>query len=244
MNPHHLFKIQSWYEQATGLWVLEQERAILKQLWPQCYGHYLLQLGLSSKISELSSDTTLRNTLTLTPFVSSTSSIIGNFTQLPIASESIDVVLVHHWLGVCEDPLLALQEIYRVLTPEGRVIICGIRPSWLWQIYDEVQRNLQFPWSLRSASVWQVKNWLTEVGFTTASLSRHSQGLSLNRYSHHVPKTPKWCTKLPFGSGYIIVAQKHVPGLTPIKLEWAMRGELANYRTNYPDNNLGNRGNH
>ncbi|MFI4954862.1 MAG: class I SAM-dependent methyltransferase [Gammaproteobacteria bacterium] len=229
MKPRYLAKIDKWYQQPMGVWVLEQERALLKQLWPSNLGHYLLQLGLSSKVSVLPTDIKMHSCLSLTPFMHSPSSIVGDLTLLPIANDSMDVVLVHHWLGIWGDPIQALQEIYRVLVPEGRIIICGLRPSWIWQMYDAFHQESQFPWSLRSASIWQVKNWLEETGFVLEILRLHSQGLSLYRYSEHSPQSWLKFSKLPFGSGYIFVAQKRVANLTPIKLEWAMRTEMANY---------------
>lgn len=229
LNPRYLAKIDKWYREPIGRWVLDQERTVLRQFWPNSLQHYVVQLSLSANVLVHPAEIHLTNYFCITPTLQPASSIIGDFSLLPIANDSVNIVLAHHWLGMWDEPLPALQEIYRILAPEGDVIICGLRPSGLWHLYDKLHQELQFPWSLRSASIWRVKQWLEEVGFSLQILRLHSQGLSFYRYSHEPPKKSLGYSRLPFGSGYVIVAKKRVVRLTPLKLEWAMRPELANY---------------
>ena len=227
MNKHTLKDIQSWYTKPVGEWVLDQEQHLLDQIWPECFGYYLLELGLSPAVTQLSCASRLRNHVYLSPASAPEVNIVSEFTDLPLASDSVDVVLVHHWLGMLDNPVEALEEIYRVLVPEGRVIICGLRPAWWCGWYDKVAQEQRFPWSFHSARVGELKRWLGNVGFTMVKRVRHSYGLSLQVNNLHLPNlfyTFKGLAQvgLPYGSGYIIVAQKKISTLMPIKPKWSV----------------------
>jgi SAM-dependent methyltransferase len=57
---------------------------------------------------------------------------VDAFEALPIASESIDLLLLPHVLEFAVDPHQVLREVDRVLRPEGRVIISGFNPVSFW----------------------------------------------------------------------------------------------------------------
>ena len=59
-------------------------------------------------------------------------SLTCDFTELPFASHSLDLVVLPHVLEFSTDPHQVLREVERVLIPEGQVIICGFNPTSLW----------------------------------------------------------------------------------------------------------------
>ena len=48
--------------------------------------------------------------------------------ELPIATQSIDLVLLPHVLEFAEEPHAVLREVDRVMMPEGRLVIVGFNP--------------------------------------------------------------------------------------------------------------------
>ncbi|RIK96058.1 MAG: SAM-dependent methyltransferase [Burkholderiales bacterium] len=58
--------------------------------------------------------------------------LIEHFEELPIATESLDLVVLPHVLEFAADPHQVLREVDRVLRPEGRVIVSGFNPVSLW----------------------------------------------------------------------------------------------------------------
>ena len=52
--------------------------------------------------------------------------------ELPIATQSIDLVLLPHVLEFAEEPHAVLREVDRVMMPEGRLVIVGFNPWSLW----------------------------------------------------------------------------------------------------------------
>jgi len=58
--------------------------------------------------------------------------LVEHFEELPIATESLDLVVLPHVLEFAADPHQVLREVDRVLRPEGRVIVSGFNPVSLW----------------------------------------------------------------------------------------------------------------
>ena len=54
--------------------------------------------------------------------------LVGDPCELPFKSNSIDGVVLHHALERVTDPRVALREAVRVLSPGGRLIVCGFNP--------------------------------------------------------------------------------------------------------------------
>jgi len=55
-----------------------------------------------------------------------------DYTALPFAAASIDLVLLPHVLEFASNPHQVLREVERVLVPEGQVVIAGFNPISLF----------------------------------------------------------------------------------------------------------------
>lgn len=93
--------------------------------------------------------------------------------RLPLASDSIDMVIVPHLLEFDSNRFQTMREIERVLKPEGIVLIMNFNPWSLWVRY-------QFLWEIRDADSWRghfishgrIMDWLKLLNFeVTASSS-------------------------------------------------------------------------
>ena len=58
--------------------------------------------------------------------------ILDAFEALPIASDSIDLLVLPHVLEFCSDPHQVLREAQRVLRPDGKLMISGFNPVSFW----------------------------------------------------------------------------------------------------------------
>jgi SAM-dependent methyltransferase len=76
--------------------------------------------------------------------------------DLPLPDNSVDLALVIHGLEFTDEPLEALEEIWRVLTPQGQIIVVVPNRHGLWSLSDtspfgfgqpfsraQLQRNLR-----------------------------------------------------------------------------------------------------
>lgn len=62
-------------------------------------------------------------------FVECDLDINGGRLAVPLASESVDAVLASLFLSYVSDPYTALQEIFRVLRPSGKLVLSSLRPD-------------------------------------------------------------------------------------------------------------------
>lgn len=231
--------IQAWYEQPAGNWLLEQERRALANFWPGCPGDSLLQIGLTARVVDLTQDCRARQRVVLTPNKVIHTDAVAHFAELPFASECIDIILAHHWPGLLETSVEAIQEIYRVLAPEGKLVLCAVTPACYWKYYDQFHHQTHFPYSLHSANFALAKKWVTDAGFSFAQVIHHSYGLSLQLHNNFITMyLASLCKPLHYlsrigmqGGGYILIAQKKVSALTPIKVQWKKENAL-------PDTNV------
>lgn len=223
-----LTDIQAWYEQPAGIWLLEQERQALARFWPGFQGDSLLQMGLTTRMTDLAQDCRARRRIILTPNKVAHTDMVAHFAELPVAGESVDLVLAHHWPGLFDTSVEALQEIYRVLAPGGKLIICAVTPAGYWKYYDEFHHQTHFPHSLHSAHATLAKKWVIEAGFSFEKIIHHSYGFSLQLHNHFIAThLAALCKPLQYfsrlgvrGGGYILIAEKKVSTLTPIKVQW------------------------
>ena len=95
--------------------------------------------------------------------------IEGDSTNLPFASESIDLIVLPHVLEFATDPHQILREVDRVLRPEGRLIISGFNPASLWGARQYLSRLVGTPYLPRDGqfiSLIRTKDWLELLNFS------------------------------------------------------------------------------
>lgn len=152
---------------------------------------------------------------------------LSNFNQLPLADESIDLVILPHTLEyeTAAASKAILAEAWRILSPSGYLIILGFNPWSVWSVL-----SLLFPQELPyfqpfkyHHSAQKIRHWIRQLGdtiITTKTLCYQSPHYS----SHH--KNSAWLEKfgellLPYGGGlYLISAQKQIAAVTHLKWRW------------------------
>ena len=112
--------------------------------------------------------------------------------QLPIMTDSIDMVIVPHMLEFAKDQHQMLREIERVLKPEGKLIILAFNPWNFWVRYqffqvmekhDRIGKNLVN--RLKILDWLKLLNFEVEVaaGFNFTTLQVESQSYKKNKNS-------------------------------------------------------------
>ena len=90
-------------------------------------------------------------------------SVVHDPTEMPFASQSLDLIVLPHVLEFSTEPHQVLREVERVLIPEGRLIICGFNPASLWgvrQITGRLSGSPYLPLDAEFISVPRLKDWL------------------------------------------------------------------------------------
>ncbi len=158
----------------------------------------------------------------------------GRGTELPIATQSMDLVLLPHVLEFAADPHQILREVDRVMMPEGRLIVIGFNPWSLWGLRQALgRRGEDHPWCGDFISMVRLKDWLALLGFD----------VSAGRLVCYVPPmaNERWLKRFSFmeaagdrwwgiaGGVYMMQAIKRVQGMRLITPRWKERrlGEQA-----------------
>jgi SAM-dependent methyltransferase len=117
---------------------------VLRARWENCNGLALMGLGYCGPYLERFRDEAQR-TLALTPADqgvspwpstgrSATALVVGD--MLPLPDGCIDRALVAHALETAEHPSVVLEEVWRVLAPEGRAIVVVPSRRGVWARVD------------------------------------------------------------------------------------------------------------
>ncbi|WP_196137426.1 methyltransferase domain-containing protein [Aliikangiella sp. G2MR2-5] len=163
--------------------------------------------------------------------------LVASFEELPIASDSIDLVVLPNILQNSENPHQILREVERVLIPEGTAIIVGRNPfSWkglrkrYWQWRNEpnaIERDI---------SRRRIDDWFNLLGFESERLinvSATNDRLQKGIFYNWLKKIGQSFCNL-FCSYYIIIAKKKVSTLTPIRPSWRRNKQLVPSRLAEP----------
>jgi SAM-dependent methyltransferase len=151
---------------------------------------------------------------------------------LPFEADSVDLLIVAHCFEYSSDPHAILREIDRVLVPEGRVVIIGIDPWTLWGAWQLVKRT---PYPLYTQG--RIKDWLEVLGFEyQRSQLLGMMDLRLPKSLAHSTKTAQLANLLSanIAGGYIMLAQKRLTTITPMRPRWERRTRLSGGRLAEP----------
>jgi SAM-dependent methyltransferase len=233
-------QLRDWYERLPGAWLAEQEIGLLDEILPTLFGYHLLQLGVSYS-SDCLAGSKIPNQFVMDvdrpPSLDKLRDssvnrriryLCGTSEHLPVASDSLDVLLLSHTLEFTEEPHQVLREADRTLIPEGHVVILGFNPwgYWMWGRWILSWRGKP-PWCGRFIRLTRLKDWLQLLGFDIEQVHGYfyRPPLSNKRIMNRLQFMERWGKRLwPFFSGaYCVVAKKRVATLTPIKPRWRPR---------------------
>lgn len=226
-----LLALQRWYQDHLGQRLRCVEQQALDQVMPNLFGYHLLQI--ESALNEPLCGSSLvphkvllsRHTPHHFAGLQEMSFLRGHAETLPVASDSVDVVLLAHTLEFAGDPYQVLREIDRILVPEGHLVIQGFNPWSSWGAWHLIcARWAGPPWNGRFRSAGRIREWLGVLGFDTCQSTSYFfrpplQHNGLMRRLEIIERLGQRCW--PFaGAGYILVAKKRVLTRTLIRRRW------------------------
>jgi len=224
-------KLIHWYDDGIGQYLADAENKQLQEALSTIFGFYCLQLGYI-KHTDYFSACPIRHQIVIDIGGESTDEfpidIYANLPVLPIASDSVDLVLLPHTLEMNANPHQILRETDRVLISEGHVVVLGFNPWSLWGVRHMLSRHSgEMPWCARFLSLMRLKDWLKLLGFDVVYAKTFFFRLPFfTERKIKLPRTIKQAVPKvwpAFGGAYILVAQKRTLTLTPIKPRWRRR---------------------
>ena len=218
--------LREWFATPLGQYLLEKEQAYLDDVTPDIFGFHALQLGLSEV------DLLRESRITHRMRIASTDrpDIYAKCHELPLASQSIDLVVLPHVLEFASEPHAVLREVDRVMMPEGRLVIVGFNPWSLWGLRSALGFSReQFPWNGRFVSLLRVKDWLALLGFDVSAgrLVGYAPPFDSeklrSRFGFMEPAGDRWWAV--GGAVYMLQAIKRVRGMRLLTPAWQEQKE-------------------
>lgn len=136
--------------------------------------------------------------------------------HLPFASESFKLVVAQHVVEQCRAPDEVIEELTRVLAPEGVALVFGFNPASLWRPW--LSNRLDGRWTIRGAAAWR-----GVLGRQLDVLQVRYSGLlspwSAPAAAADAASVAGWSRSLGrFGGSWLLLARKRRSTLTPLRL--------------------------
>lgn len=216
-------RLESWYELESGRYLLQQTRAAAQDMLERAFGYHILQLGYGGPQplclgSPINHRIVCRSGHAASSQPLPAASLIAESCELPLDSDSIDVVVAHHCLEFAHNPHQVLREIQRVLTPQGQLLVVGFNPYSLQGLGAQFRRVARNPlWqAYRPVSERRLTDWLHLLGCEVQDLSWLYAVPPAGRGRVHkaLTRLDRWATRcnLPLGGVYMLHAVKQVAG--------------------------------
>lgn len=219
-------QLADWYSSSrTGQALQAQEAAYLRSVLRLSYGQNFLQIGaLGWESTFLEPDCFRRAWIVEGRSGDALNGhrIIALADELPIASNSIDLLLMPHTLEFERDHHQVLREVERVLKPEGQLYFLGFNPLSLFSIWRcfSLRQWRVAPGCGRFITSWRILDWLSLLKFEAEVTATFSVSTGTRRSS----QDKNTLLGLPwFTTGYAIRAIKRTYRIIPV-------GRLANLR--------------
>ncbi len=156
-----------------------------------------------------------------------------SYQELPIASDSIDLVVVPEIIQSSEFPHQILREIERVLIPEGHVVLILENPlSWISVKKRMIAAILGKNISPNLFGKLRINDWFRLLGLEASReipISPLEKRIARSRLPQWGKRVSRWISEYTSGY-YIIVAKKKLSTLTPIRPSWRNNRKLASPR--------------
>ena len=225
-------ELAEWSKTPLGRTLLADQQAQMDSVLDCVFGYHLMTMG-AFDMPPLCRESKINHKFYLSPHLDSANSHRGGssscvqscFESLPLASESIDVAVLHHALDYSQNPHQVLREAARALIPRGYLIVVGFNP---WSLQGATKFFRQWWggsfWRRHSLRAGRLQDWLRLLDCEPLLLERGFYRLPvaspwvLSRFSF-LEAWAGYCG-LPFGGYYLLVARKDVVGMTPIKASW------------------------
>ena len=236
--------LEEWYSAtALGHRLRGQLVKDMKVILDQWFGYNLLVIGPNANMP-ISEMTRVRRVIqTLAPKQQLRKDYTGVYAhdeELPLASETIDVVVVINALDLSAHPHQLLREIHRVLTPHGHLLIIGANS---WSFSGFWHRLVRLGSGFRSAAVRgpgprRLEDWLNLLEFAVAPV-RHKlviPAAGTSRWTRWLIDVDAWLVdhNIPFGSTYMMFADKLVRGNTKMHSFERARARLMGLSVSNP----------
>ncbi len=173
-SSHYPESVQAWLKTPLGEALLRQEARVVEEALDGMFGEQCLQLGMWGDERTFTRFTrTQRCAVIAESNGNKRPSVIGQLHRLPVASDSVDVVLLPHTLDYSDRPQAILREADRVLTDHGHIVMLGFKTGGLWGVRRLVPGAGLPPDTVNLIAERRLRDWLQLLDFRVHGLTRY-----------------------------------------------------------------------
>ena len=154
--------LAKWFETEQGRYVRDWELAEVDRAVEDVFGYHALQIGLPHI------DYFRENRISHKACIGleAAAEVRASACELPVASNSVDLVVLPHVLEFSAEPHRILREAERVLMPEGSIVITGFNPWSMWGARFALSGNSTgLPRGGRLIGMSRLRDWLKLLSF-------------------------------------------------------------------------------
>jgi SAM-dependent methyltransferase len=209
-----------WQAGALGRAIIGAEAQLLAQAFDDVFGLETLQLGRWGQGRELLARSRTRRQTLIAESRCDEVDVVAQLTQLPVASASVDALLLPHSLEFETDPHAVLREADRVLVGEGQLLVMGFRARGPWGWRAAASRHGFPPGLQRLLSEGRVRDWLVLLGYEIIAVQRYLYcwPIAPGDPAQPMPGALRrgWFYPWP-ASAYLLKARKRLFSVTPLR---------------------------
>ncbi|MBL4582457.1 MAG: methyltransferase domain-containing protein [Gammaproteobacteria bacterium] len=217
-------QVAHWFQSPQGEAVLRAEKEAIHRALEKLFGYHILQLGLSEEHSLIEQSPVGHKIIFSPSFRAGSTRAVASNEALPLCSDSIDVVVIHHALDFAANSHRVVREATRVLRPGGHMLIVGFNPYSYWGFWKLFKRKKNIPWRGKFISKGRVSDWLKllDLHIDSVSYGLHFMPVAMSKLLIHAQSLEKLGNKLhsPLGGAYFIHCIKQSMPVTPILPKW------------------------
>jgi SAM-dependent methyltransferase len=213
----------SWQQFPNGLILKNEIESAMKNFLSGCEGERLLAIGpLAHELNLTSCKAQHRIRLDWQEgdFVD----LVAQPNALPLQKESIDMVILPLVLDYSDAPQQILSEVMRVVDYGGKVCILGFNYHSFWGVRHLLPGRADNPlWQAQPISSFRLTDWLKLLQFKV-----HQKIILGPMLPWEIPiySVPNWVSGFSkktnlMGGFQLILAEKQIPVITPLKQRWA-----------------------
>jgi len=220
--------LSDWFATPKGEYVLGWEHAQFDSAVEDVFGFNAVQVGLPQLDLLRQNRIPLRTRIGL----DGPSDLVADSGALPLATGSVDLVVLPHVLEFSPHPHRILREAARVLMPDGQIVISGFNPLSLWGLKRALGLDRrEYPWCGRFIGLLRLKDWLQLLSFELNGgrfgcyAPPFSQAKLLERSAFMEKAGDRWW---PIAGGvYVVRAIKRTAGMRLVLPTWRSQAAPA-----------------
>src|SRR5215510_299939 len=153
-------RTQTWHASPLGELLREAERRVIADALEDVFGQQLLQIGAWGEPGHLVEAARTQRSAVIGSSAGAGAQIQSKASELAVASDSVDAVLLPHTLEFEPDPYAVVREVERILIAEGRLIVLGFSPFSPWGVRHRAGSDGFPPGLARLISERRLREWL------------------------------------------------------------------------------------